>query len=57
MQDQSLIGDEPMAKSNMGALELDFSSNEAIEIQKANESHTTSEGSDGASDSASADAT
>lgn len=56
MQDQSLIGDEPMAKSNMGALELDFSSNEAIEIQKANESHTTSEGSDGASDSASASA-
>ena len=44
MQDQSLIGDEPMAKSNMGALELDFSSNEAIEIQKANESHTTSRG-------------
>lgn len=56
MQDQSLIGDEPMAKSNMGALELDFSSNEAIEIQKVNESNTTSEGGDGASDSASASA-
>ena len=55
MQDQSLIGDEPMAKSNMGALELDFSSNEAIEIQKVNESHTNSEGSDGASNSGDSD--